>query len=86
MDPVELCSTLTSAAAADKKRSIINHTDKFGLTPLHLAARRGAGVCAVYLIQVLCLSALMVTRLSALTVTDMICPAVIQLILFHESL
>jgi len=49
-DPVELCACLTSAV--DKRRSAADRADQFGQTPLHLAARRGAGVCAVHLIQV----------------------------------
>jgi len=50
VDAVELCACLTSAV--DKRRSIADHADQFGHTPLHLAARRGAGVCAIHLIQV----------------------------------
>ena len=50
VDAVELCACLTSAV--DKRRSIADHADQFGRTPLHLAARRGAGVCAIHLIQV----------------------------------
>jgi len=51
VDPVELCACLTSAV--DKRRLVTDHADQFGHTPLHLAARRGAGVCAIHLIQVL---------------------------------
>ena len=51
IDPVELCACLTSAV--DRRRSVTDHADQFGHTPLHLAARRGAGVCAIHLIQVI---------------------------------
>ena len=72
VDPVELCSTLTSAT--DKRRSVVNHADQFGHTPLHLAARRGAGVCAIHLIQVFYLPILnindTVTKVSALIVSE----------------
>lgn len=50
MDPVELCSTLTSST--NKPSSMVNYGDQFGLTPLHVAARRGAGVCCLHLIKV----------------------------------
>jgi hypothetical protein len=50
LDPVELCSTLL--AAVKTPLSMVNHTDKSGQTPLHLAARRGAGICATYMIKV----------------------------------
>lgn len=50
LDPVELCSTLL--AAAKTPQSMVNFSDQFGQTPLHLAARRGAGICTTYLLKV----------------------------------
>ncbi|KAK3092730.1 hypothetical protein FSP39_006660 [Pinctada imbricata] len=47
LDPIELCAVLT-AAMEDKR---IDDTDKFGQTPLHVAAQRGASICCLHLVQ-----------------------------------
>ena len=49
IDPIELCSTLTSAI--NKPGSMVDYGDMLGLTPLHVAAKIGAGVCCIHLIQ-----------------------------------
>ncbi|XP_046544640.1 poly [ADP-ribose] polymerase tankyrase-like [Haliotis rubra] len=46
-DPVELCRMV----AANMKPADINTQDKFGCTPLHRAAFRGANICCMYLMQ-----------------------------------
>ncbi|XP_071119721.1 poly [ADP-ribose] polymerase tankyrase-like isoform X1 [Haliotis cracherodii] len=46
-DPVELCRMV----ASKMKPAEINTKDKFGMTPLHRAAFRGANICCMYLMQ-----------------------------------
>ncbi|XP_067678954.1 poly [ADP-ribose] polymerase tankyrase-like isoform X2 [Haliotis asinina] len=46
-DPVELCRMV----ASNMKAGDINIQDKFGCTPLHRAAFRGAKICCMYLMQ-----------------------------------
>jgi hypothetical protein len=48
LDPIELCSTITSAIGESNG---IDAVDEFGQTPLHRAALRGATVCCMHLIQ-----------------------------------
>ena len=47
-DPIDLCTTLVSVMRPDN----INEKDTYGATALHYAARRGAGVCCMTLVQV----------------------------------
>ena len=47
-DPIALCSTLTAHLNA----AAINSPDVYQRTALHLAANRGAGICAIHLLEV----------------------------------
>ena len=48
LDPIELCSVLTD----NMKNKELDVQDENGQTPLHLAAKRGATICCVHLLQV----------------------------------
>ena len=48
IDPIEICTTLTTAL---KGNGLIKK-DNLGRTPLHWAAYRGAGTCCMHLIKV----------------------------------
>ncbi|KAL4238217.1 hypothetical protein ACF0H5_002929 [Mactra antiquata] len=47
LDPIELCSILTDAM----QNKELDARDENGLSPLHLAAMRGATICCVHLLQ-----------------------------------
>lgn len=53
-DPISIVSLLCEAMAEQGKdvKAQVNHRDKFGQTPLHRAALRGATICALNLLQV----------------------------------
>lgn len=54
-DPISIVSLLCEAMAEQGKdvKAQVNHRDKFGQTPLHRAALRGATICALNLLQVI---------------------------------
>ena len=53
-DPISVAGLLCEAMSEQGKdvKAELNRKDKFGQTPLHRAALRGATICALNLIQV----------------------------------
>lgn len=53
-DPISVASLLCEAMSEQGKdvKAQVNHQDKFGQTPFHRAALRGATICALNLLQV----------------------------------
>ncbi|KAJ7388962.1 hypothetical protein OS493_034598, partial [Desmophyllum pertusum] len=52
-DPISVVSLLCEAMSEQGKdvKAQVNHQDKFGQTPFHRAALRGATICALNLLQ-----------------------------------
>lgn len=48
LDPIELVMILLNSIKGTNKREFVKISDKFGATPLHYAAMRGATICCSY--------------------------------------